>query len=84
MNEGEPQVRFYNGVSCQQVLDFLQLILAFLGGGIELSPHREILEQLQDSHRRTWKTQRAEVCNRSSFPERRWKNSTTPTVARLC
>lgn len=63
VHEREPQVRFYNGVRRQQVLDFLQLLLAFLGRGVVLPSHWEILKKLQYTHCCTCKTQRAQVCN---------------------
>jgi len=55
VNEREPQARFYNGVGHQQLLDFLQLLLALLVRGVVLTSHRHVLEQLQYAHGCAWK-----------------------------
>lgn len=47
MNQRESQVGLDDAVRGQQVLHFLQLLLALPGGGIVLTAHRQVLEELQ-------------------------------------
>lgn len=55
VHQCEPQFRLDDGISHQKVLHFLQFLFAFLCRRIILSPHWEVLENLQHAHCCSWK-----------------------------
>lgn len=51
VSEGYSQLRLHHSIGHQQILDFLELLFAFLCVRVELSSHREVLKQFQSTHR---------------------------------